>query len=206
MINIKPYPVLKHVVSVIEEAIDGIAAEYTSVSVANLKDGDDTISIEQTFDDSGNFAIIRIFDPSEIIISKDLLPALNTLHEDVEGGLRKGLQTATVIVNDVDAEMLLIFQAAKDEFYQISNSYEFGEATEKETTKVKSVLKFGNHELELIIMNEQFHVFVTPDFGKPIDPKVKQTIEAGALKVQHALFARFKEDKPLDKALDETQN
>jgi hypothetical protein len=201
MNNITPYPVLEYVVNVIKKAISDIKIEYASISVANLKDGNDTIILEQLFDSSGTFATILISDPSEIIISEDLLPVLNELHQQAEGKLQMALQGTTVILNGLDVETQLIFQAVRNGFDEISDSYEFGEVLDKETTKVKSDLKFGANELKLTVMNEQFHIFVVPEFDASFDPAVRKTIEADALKVQHAVFAIFKEDKPLNDAL-----
>jgi len=196
MNNFKPYPVLEYVIDVIKDVISGIKIEYVSTSVAILKDGNDTIHLEQVFDSSGDFATILIKDPKDIIFSEDLLPLLDKLHEDAEGELKAGLQTAVIIINNLNVETRLIFQAVKDGFDVISNSYEFVKTIEKDVTKVKSIFKFGSHLFNLTVINESESIFVTPEFSSKFDPAVRATIENDALKVQKAVYAILKEDKP----------
>ncbi|SHF24272.1 hypothetical protein [Pedobacter caeni] len=181
MNNIKPDAVLESVVNLIKNTISDAKIEYASSSTATLKDGNDTIYLEQKSDNSGNSATIFIKDKQEIIFSEDLLDPLKDLD-----------QTATIIVNDLDVETYLIFQAVKDEFDQLSNSYEFVKATEKEVQKAKSTFKFGKHVFDLIVSNERDQIIVAPEFSSSFDSTIKKTIEADALKVQHAMCAEFK--------------
>jgi hypothetical protein len=181
MNNIKPDAVLESVVNLIKNTISDAKIEYVSSSTATLKDGNDIIYLEQKSDNSGNSATIFIKDKQEIIFSEDLLDPLKDLD-----------QTATIIVNDLDVETYLIFQAVKDEFDQLSNSYEFVKATEKEVQKAKSTFKFGKHVFDLTVSNEQDQIVVAPEFSSSFDNTIKKTIEADALKVQNAMCAEFK--------------
>jgi hypothetical protein len=192
MNDFKPYPVLKFVVDLIKNTISDAKIEYASISTATLKDGNDTLHLEQKFDLNGNFAVIYINDPRDIIYSEDLLSPLHDLHKGAEGELKAALQTATIIVNDVDVETHLVFQTVKDGFDQLSNSYEFVKTIPKETTKVKSAFKFGKHLFALTVMNETNQISVTPEFPANFDPAIRKTIEADTLKVQNAVNAIYK--------------
>lgn len=192
MSDFKPHPVLEYIVNLIENTISGAKIEYTSTSIATLKDGNDTIYFEQKSDSTGNAATIRIKDPKEIIYSEDLMNPLNDLQENAKGELKLTLQSTTIIINDLDVATNLIFQAVKDEFDQLSNSYEFVKTIEKEITKVKSKFKFGKHLFDLTVTNEPTQVIVTPEFPSPFDAVVKKTIEEDVLKVQNAMCIAFK--------------
>ncbi|MCX2454209.1 hypothetical protein OQX61_23260 [Pedobacter sp. PLR] len=192
MSDFKPHPVLEYTVNLIEKTISGAKIQYTSTSIATLKDGNDTIYFEQKSDSTGNAATIFIKDPKEIIYSEDLMTPLNNLHENVKGELKVALQSTTIIINALDVATNLIFQAVKDEFDQLSNSYEFVKTIEKEITKVKSKFKFGKHLFDLTVTNEPTQVLVTPEFPAPFDTVVKKTIEEDVLKVQTAMCIAFK--------------
>lgn len=181
MNNITPLPVLEHVVNVIKNTISDIKVEYVTINTAHLKDGNDSIHLEQLADSTGSFASIRIQDPKEIIISEDLLPTLKSLHEDT-----------TIIINDLDVDTQLIFQAVKDAFDQISNSYELIKTIKKETTEVKSTFKFGTHKFDLTVVNQTDHIAIESEFASSFDPTIRKTIEADAAKVQKAVNAIFK--------------
>lgn len=193
MNNITPYPVLAHIVGIIKNAVSDLKIEYISTGIANLKDGNDSIYLEQQFDNTGTFATIFIKDPREIIFSEDLLPILKDLNQDVKENI--GLQTTTIVINDLNIETNLILETAKDVFDEISSSYEFVKTTEKEPAKVKSAFKFGNHRFEATIINESDQIYVTSEFSSTIDQTIKKNIEADTLKVQKALCTAFKKDK-----------
>lgn len=190
--NDNPYPVLKYVVDLIKNAISDAKIEYTSISTATLKDGNDSLHLEQKFDPTGNLATIFINDPREIIYSEDLLSPLNVLHEGAKGELKTTLQSATIIVNDINVETHLILQTVKDGFDQLSNSYEFVKTYEKESTKVKSTFKFGKHIFALTVINESEQILLTAKFIADIDPAVRKTVEADIIKVQNAVNAIYK--------------
>jgi hypothetical protein len=194
MNDFKPYAVLEYVVNLIKNTISDAKIEYGSIGTATLKDGNDTLYLEQKFDLSGNFATIFINDPREIIYSEDLLSPLHTLHEGAQEGLKAALQTATIIVNDLDVETQLVFQTVKDGFDQLSNSYEFVKPTKKETTKVTGSFKFGKHIFILTVINESDRIFVTPEFAAGFDPSIRKTIEGDASKVQNAVHAIYKSE------------
>lgn len=180
MNNTTPFPVLAHVVSIIKNAISDLKIQYPSTATAILKDGNDSIYLDQRFDNSGTFATVLINDKKDIIFSEDLLPILAKL------------QTATFVINDLDIETRLVLETAKDAFDQLSSSYEFVKTTEKELTKVKSDFKFENHRFEIMIINEPDQVVVESEFSSTIDPVIKKIIESDTFKVQQALYGIFK--------------
>lgn len=180
MSNITPSPLLAQVVSIIKNAISDLKIQYVSPTIANLKDGNDSIYLEERFESGDHFATVVINDPKEIIFSEDLLPVLKDLH-----------QTATILINDLNVETRLILESAKDAFDQLSSSYEFVKTTEKELTKVKSDFKFENHRFEVMIRNEEDHVFIEANFSK-IDPAIQKIIEADTFKVQQSIDHIFK--------------
>lgn len=195
MNDFKPYPVLKYVVDLIKNTISDAKIEYASMSTATLKDGNDSLDLEQKFDTSGNFASIHINDPREIIYSEDLLSPLHVLHKGTEGELKAALQAATIIVNEVNVETHLIFQTIKDGFDQLSDSYEFVKIYEKEPTKIKCTFKFGKHFFALTTINETDKIMLTQKCAADLDPAVAKTIEADTLKVQNAVNAMYKGKK-----------
>lgn len=192
MNNTKLHPALEYIVNLIKDAISGIKIEYVSTSAAILKDGNDTIHLEQQFDESGNLSTIHIKDPKDIIYSEDLIPVLNKLDA---AGVKAGLKNATVIINGLDIETQVTFQAVKDGFDVISNSYEFVRFVEKEVTIVKCLFKFGANIFGLTVVNDPGVITVKVAFDSKFDPAVKTTIEADALRVQKAVNAMLKENK-----------
>lgn len=195
MNNITPCPVLECVVDVIEDVISGIKVEYASESTVILKDGNAAIKIEQVSDSNKNTITIHIKDPKDIILSEDLLPDLQNIHQSAKGSLKTELQNTTIIINGLDIETQLVYQSAKDAFDQISNSYEFIKTLEKEVTKIKSTLKFGSNVFDLTVSYAQAQVLITPEFSSSFNAAVKKTIEDDALKVQNVLNIMFKENK-----------
>lgn len=192
MNNITPYPVLAHVVNMIENVISGIKIQYTAEGVVTQKDGNDTIHLEQKNDGAGNFATIFIKDPRDILFSEDLFPSLKNLHQGTSGDLKLELQNTKVIINDLDVETQIILEEAKDEFDQIINSYEFVKTIEKEGNKLKSSLKFGNNSFILSLINDADQILVSTEFASSLDATVRKTIESDTLKVQEELNASFK--------------
>lgn len=194
MTEIKQYPVLEYIVNVLKNAIADAKIEKQSSSEFVIKDGNDVIHLKQVFDESGNLATIFITDKKHIIFSEDLLDTLQNIDEDATGDLKEALQTATIIINDLNVETELIFQAAKDFLDQLSNSYEFVKVIEKDVTKLKIQFKFGKHVFDLTIVNEPTSIAISPEFAPSFDAGIKKTIEEDVLKVQKAINKMFKED------------
>lgn len=194
MSEINQYPVLDYLVNVLKNAIADSKVEKQSQSVSVVKDGNDIIHVEQLFDESGNKAKIVITDKKLIVISEDLLEPLQSIHTTVKGneGLKKELEAATIIINGLDIETELVFQAARDCFDELSDSYEFSKNVEKEVSRLKAPLKFGANPLELIIVNNATSIQVTPNFIKALDAGVTKAIETDVAKVQNALNKHFK--------------
>ncbi len=196
MTEIKKYSVLEYIVEVLGKAIVDAKVQNPSESTAVIKDGNDMIHLEQSFD--GVVPAVFIKDPKEIIFSEDLLEPLKNIHKGAKGELKAALQSANIVINDLDVETQLIFQAVKGGFDELSNSYEFLKTTKREITKVTSQVKFGKHVFEISIVNEPEFILVMPDFATPFDPAVKKTIEGNALEVQTAITKAVKEDKVLN--------
>ena len=76
MNDITDYPVLAYVVKLIKNTITDIKTEYIAPASVELKDGNDTIYLQQRLDENGNPSTIFIKDPKDIIFSEDLLHAL----------------------------------------------------------------------------------------------------------------------------------
>lgn len=191
MSNITPHPVLVHVINIIKNTIGDLKIQYVSSAVANLKDGNDSIGLEQQFDNSGNLATLFINDPRDIMFSEDLLPVLKDLAKDAKGELKSTLQTTSIVINELDIETRLILETAKDAFDQLSSSYEFVRTTVNKLSKVKSKFKFENHLFEVLITNETDQLLVEPDFSSTLDPKIQKIIAADTFKVQQALQSIF---------------
>ena len=198
MTDNKKYAVLEYIVNVLSKAIVDAKVENRSENTTVIKDGNDVIHLEQSFDDNVGSTTIFIKDPKEIIFSEDLLEPLKNIHKGAKPDLKAALELATIVINDLDVETLLILQAVKDGFDELSNSYEFVKTTKREITKVTSQVKFGKHVFELSIVNEPEFILVMPDFATPFDPAVKKTIEGNALEVQTAITKAVKEDKVLN--------
>ena len=192
MNDITDYPVLAYVVKLIKNTITDIKTEYIAPASVELKDGNDTVYLQQRSDENGNPSTIFIKDPKDIIFSEDLLPSLKNLQEGAEGKTAQALLNARVIINELDVETHLIFHAVKDHFDEISNSYEFSMAIEKQADKIKSKFKFGSHAFELTVANHAQLISVTADFPSSFDESIKKTIENDAAKVQQAVQKIFR--------------
>lgn len=188
MSNITPSPVLAHVVSIIKDAVSDIKTEYLTTTTAILRDGNDSIYLDEQLDNSSNNATIIIRDPRDIIFSEDLLPILSDLSKDTASRSKPVI----IVVNELEVGTYLILETAKDAFDQLSNSYELIKTIERDQTKLKSAFKFGKHAFNVIINNDVDQITVAADFDSTLDPAIKKVIEADTLKVQNALQAIYK--------------
>lgn len=194
MSEIKQSPVLKHIVNVIKNAIADSKVEEQSESVSVIKDGNDSIHITQLFDSTENIDTIFITDKKEILFSEDLLETLQDIHETAkaDANLKKALQAAAIVVNDLSIEMDFIFQAARASFDELSDSYEFVKATEKNIEELTAQFKFGDNKFDLTIKNESDKIHIAAEVNKLVTPAVKKTIEADVAKIEQALNKMFK--------------
>ncbi len=173
---------LELVVGIIKDTISDIKIEKTSASTVTLKDGNATIQLTQQAGESADKETVVILDPKDIIYSEDLLPELNDL------------TSVTVIINGLDIETHLVFQAVRDCFDQISNSYEFLKIFEKDVIRIKSGFKFGSNAFVLNVLNEKDEIFVSAEFAASFDAAVRKTVETDVIKVQKAINKMVKED------------
>ncbi|MBE5321162.1 hypothetical protein IM793_18510 [Pedobacter sp. MR2016-19] len=173
---------LELVVGIIKDTIGDIKIEQTSASSVTLKDGNATIQLTQQAGENADKETVVILDPKDIIYSEDLLPELNDL------------TSVTVIINGLDIETHLVFQAVRDCFDQISNSYEFLKIFEKDVIRIKSGFKFGSHAFVLNVLNEKDQIAISTEFAASFDAAVRKTVETDVIKVQKAINKMVKED------------
>lgn len=173
---------LELVVGIIKDTISDIKIENTSANTVTLKDGNAVIQLSQQAGESEDLETVVILDPKDIIYSEDLLPELNDL------------TSVTVIINGLTIETHLVFQAVRDCFDQISNSYEFLKTFEKDVIRIKSGFKFGSNAFVLNVLNEKEQITITTEFAASFDAAIRKTVEADTLKVQAAVNKMVKVD------------
>ena len=190
----KQYSVLKHVVNLIKNAIGDSKVEEKSTNISIVKDGNDSIHIEQLFDSTGNIATIVITDKKEILYSEDLLEPLQDIHETAgsDAKLKEALQAATIIVNDLSIETEFVLQAVKDSFNELNDSYEFVKTTGKKTREFSSLFKFGDNKFGLRVINEPAKVVIEKEYDKAVTAAVQKIIEADIIKIEQTLNKIFK--------------
>lgn len=194
MSEIKQSPVLKHIVSVIKNAIADSKVEVQSESVSIIKDGNDSIHITHLFDSTENIDTIFFTDKKEILFSEDLLETLQDIEDTAksDAGLKKSLKAAAIVVNDLSIEMDFIFQAARAAFDELSDSYEFVKATEKNIEELTAQFKFGDNKFDLTIKNVSDKIHIGAQVNSAVTPAVTKTIEADVAKIEQALNKMFK--------------
>ena len=196
MSTTEKYPVLDYIVKTLKKAIADADITNPSPGEYLFKDGNDEIILKQVPSANGVDATILITDKRRIIYSEDLLEPLQQMHmhKDVKDKheLKAALEAATVIINDLDIETDLIFQAIKDFLDQLSNSYEFIQTVEDNVTKIGAGFKFGKHIFRININNEPEEVTIETRFVPTFDAAVKQAIIADMEKVQTAVNKMFK--------------
>jgi len=198
MSEIKQYPVLKHIVNVIKNAIADSKVDAQSQSVSIIKDGNDSIHIKQLFDSTDeDIATIFITDKKEILFSEDLLETLQDIEDSAKGdaALKKALQATTIIVNDLTIETDFIFQAVKESFNELSDSYEFLKTTEKNIEELAAQFKFGDNRFDIKLKNESDIIRIEAQVNAAVTPKVKAIIEADVVKIEQGLTKMFKGEK-----------
>lgn len=196
MSKMQQYPVLDYIVTTLKSAIADAKVENPSPDEYLIKDGNDEIILKQAQNTDGNGTTILITDKRRIIYSEDLLEPLQDIHESVKGNepLKAALQSATIIINDLNIETELVFQAIKDFLDQLSNSYEFIQTVENNITKIGAGFKFGKHIFRLNINNEADQITLEPRFTASFDAAIQKTITADIAKVEQAVNKMFKED------------
>lgn len=190
MSEIEKYPVLDHIVKTLQNAIADSKVESLSPNEYTVKDGNDEIRLKQ--EDKSNE--IHITDKRRIIYSEDLLEVLQDMHEDAKlnQALKSALQASTIIINELNIETELVFQAIKDFLDQVSNSYEFMQTVETKVTKIGAGFKFGKHIFRININNEANEITIEPRFTASFDAGIQKTITADIIKVEQAVNKMFK--------------
>ena len=149
MSETEKYPALDYIVKTLKNAIADAKIDNPSANEYLIKDGNDEILLKQEGDQ------ILITDARRIIYSEDLLETLQQIHmnRDVRGyvELKTILEKTTIIINELDIETELVFQAVKDFLDQLSNSYEFLQVVDSNINKIGVGFKFGKHIFRLNI-------------------------------------------------------
>ncbi|TKC06634.1 hypothetical protein FA048_15620 [Pedobacter polaris] len=186
------FPALAYVVTTLTKAIADSKVEQGSANEYTIKDGNDEIHLKQA--SSLNDNSILITDKRNIIFSEDLLETLKHIHNSVKGDdiLKASLKNTTIIINGLDIETELVFQAVKDFLDQLSNSYQFMQTVESSVTKIGTGFKFGKHIFRLNITNEPQKVIIEPRFVESFDATIQKTISEDMIKVQLAVNKMFK--------------
>lgn len=194
MSEIKKYPALEHIVKTLKNAIADAKVENLLPNEYLIKDGNDEIHLKEIT--VKNETTIFITDKRRIIYSEDLLETLQQIHmhKDIKGNneLKNALENTKIIINDLNIETELIFQAIKDFLDQVSNSYEFIQTVENEITKIGAGFKFGKHIFRINITNEPLQISIETRFTKSFDSAIQKTINADIAKVQLAVNKMFK--------------
>lgn len=192
MSETEKYPALDHIVKTLKNAIADAKIENQAPNEYLFKDGNDEIILKQ------DGSKVLITDSRRIIYSEDLLETLQQMHmhRDVKGNaaLKTILEETTIIINELNIETELIFQAVKDFLDQVSNSYEFLQIVDSNITKLGVGFKFGKHIFRLNITNEDEQIVLEPRFTASFDAGIQKTIDADIQKVQLAVNKMFKAD------------
>ena len=188
------YPALAYIVKTLTKAIADSKVEQKSANEFTVKDGNDTIDLKQAPNTATNSDDIIITDKRNIIFSEDLLETLQDIHTTVKGNdtLKRALEKATIIINGLNIETDFVFQAIKDFFDQVSNSYEFVQTVETNVTKIGAGFKFGKHIFRVNISNDPEQISIEPRFTASFDAGIQKTITEDVAKVQQAVNKMFK--------------
>lgn len=193
MNEVKQYPVLKHIVNIIHQAIGDSKVEEQSESIAIIKDGNDSIQIRQISDDTEQIATIFITDNKEILFSEDLLETLENIHKSTsDRNLKEVLLSTKIIVNDLSLETGFIFQEVRAAFDELSDSYEFVKTIAKNIDDFAAKYKFGDNKFDIIVTNTPESIRLDAQIDSAVKPAVKKTIEADTDKIEKALNNTFK--------------
>ena len=195
MSNIKQHAVLEFVTEKIKSEIADIQLEKQSESISILKDGNDIIHIEHTAGDKDQSVSVSITDKKEILYSEDLLEILKDIHLEANSGteIYNALKNTAITVNGLNIETKFIFQAVKEFFDELSNSYQFLKILSKEPNKINVEFQFGSTKFQLLVVNGVDQIAASGEFNNSIDPKIKATIDSDIVKVQQALNKMFKD-------------
>jgi len=189
------YLALAYIVKTLTKAIADSKVEQKSANEYTVKDGNDIIDLKQVANAANNGDDIVITDKRNIIFSEDLLETLQDIHTTVKGNdtLKSALENATIIINGLNIETDFVFQAIKDFFDQVSNSYEFVQTVETNVTKIGAGFKFGKHIFRVNITNDLEQISIEPRFTASFDSGIQKTITEDVAKVQQAVNKMFKD-------------
>jgi len=195
MSNIKQHQVLEFISAKIKNAIADAKLEKQSQVLSIIKDGNDTIQLEYAAEGARKHSIL-ITDQREILYSEDLLEDLQDLHLETmpDDPLYNELKVTSVVVNGLSVETEFVFQAVKDCFDTLSESYQFNKITAKNVNSLNMDFNFGDNKFKIVVTNDTDAISITANVDGAANDKVKKTIEGDVEKVQQALNKMFKAD------------
>lgn len=195
MSEIKQYAVLEYIVDVLQKSIIGSKVKQIAPDETAIIDGNASIVIKQRFESNGNTAAILIRDEKEVLYSEELLEKVYKIHEGAKdnAALKAALSGANIIINGLNIEAELIFHAIRDQFYALSDSYEFLKFIEKDVQKMRFNMNFGDDLIfELIVLNEAGSIAIEAIIGKSVAPAVKSAISADVQEIRDKINKQFK--------------
>ncbi|RZK25481.1 MAG: hypothetical protein EOO43_05410 [Flavobacterium sp.] len=194
MSEIKQSPVLEFIIEKIKGEIADAKVEKQSEKKSVLKDGNDSILLEETAGLDDHKVSVLITDKKEILYSEDLLEILQDIHLEArpDTSIYESLKSTNIIVNGLSIETKFIFQAVKEFFDTLSNSYQFLKTVEKSTNQLTMEFQFGDTKFHLLVSNGE-HITVNAKYDESVNAKIKTTIADDVIKVQQALNKMFKD-------------
>ena len=195
MSEIKPYAVQEYVVDVLLKAIIGSRVKQIAPGETAVIDGNASITVKQSAESDGDIAEILIKDQKEILYSEELLEVVYKIHEGVkqDAGLKAALSAANIIVNGLNIEAELIFHAVRDQFYDLSGSYEFLKFIERNVQQMKFSMNFGEElKFELIVLNSPDSLSIEAVIPESVAPAIKAVINKDVEKVRLEVAKQFK--------------
>jgi len=195
MSEIKQYAVLEYIVDVLQKSIIGSKVKQIAPDEAAIIDGNASIVIKQRLESNGNTAALLIRDEKEVLYSEELLEKVYKIYEGAKdnAALKAALLGANIIINGLSIEAELIFHAIRDQFYALSDSYEFLKFIEKDVQKMRFNMNFGDDLIfELIVLNEAGSIAIEAITGKSVAPAVKSAITADVQEIRDKINKQFK--------------
>jgi hypothetical protein len=199
MSEIKQYAVLEYIVDVLQKAIVGSKVQQKAPDQSAIIDGNASIIIQQRLESNGSTAAILIKDQKEILYSEELLEKVYKISKGTE---HPGIKTATnIVINGLSIEAELIFHAIRDQFYSLSDSYEFLNFIERDIQQIKFNMNFGDDlPFELIVLNQPDSIAIEAVIGKTVAPAIQAAINADVKEIRHQINKQFKKDEVFGKS------
>jgi hypothetical protein len=127
---------------------------------------------------------------------------LEKVYKISKGTEHPGIKTATnIVINGLSIEAELIFHAIRDQFYSLSDSYEFLNFIERDIQQIKFNMNFGDDlPFELIVLNQPDSIAIEAVIGKTVAPAIQAAINADVKEIRHQINKQFKKDEVFGKS------